>query len=120
MRLTVAHEGQAAVVGDVQPLVSVGGPRVGAFQAFDEVPVARRGRRPEAERAVDVKPRVVLARETGDLAERIERAGIHVPCLRADDERTARLGSQPIPQRVRQHAALAVGGDLDHRRVAQA
>ena len=60
----VAHEREAAVVGHVEPLVRVGGPRVGALDARREVGARRRGRGPQAERAVDVHPgaRAVRAR----------------------------------------------------------
>jgi hypothetical protein len=41
VRLAVPDEGQAAVEGSVQPLVRVGGPRVGPIDAGKEVPKSR-------------------------------------------------------------------------------
>ena len=53
----VAHEGQPAVVGHVEPLVRVGGPRVGAARRrCTRCARVGRGRGPQAEGAVDVHP----------------------------------------------------------------
>ena len=52
----VAHDGDAAVVGDVEPFVAVRGPGVRALHAAREVGEARAGRGPEAEGAVHVDP----------------------------------------------------------------
>src|ERR1700738_1266532 len=74
--LRIANERQAAVVRHVEPFVRVGGPGIRLAGAGDEVPVAGAGRRPEAEGAVHVHPACsVLAREPGDLRQRVERSG---------------------------------------------
>ena len=55
-RLRMPAEDDPAVVRHVQPLVGVGGPRIGPFDAGDERSELRARRRPETEGAVDVEP----------------------------------------------------------------
>ena len=65
--------------------------------------ISRRGRRPEAECAVDVDPRPFFARASADLRGRIERTGVDVPCLEAND--------RPVVedrQRVDPHPTLSI------------
>ena len=93
MRVGVRDEGQARVVGDVEPLVRVGGPRVGASDAGDEVSQRRRGRRPQAEGAVDVDPGAVLGRRVAHLVERVEGAAVDLAGLRAHDRRARRAAA---------------------------
>ena len=87
-----ADEGDAAVVGDVEPLVSVGRPRVGAVEAGDELGPGRVGPRPQPEGAVDVQPAGSLGQPVGDLVERVERAGVDLAGLGADQHRPGELG----------------------------
>ncbi len=119
----VADRDDAAVVGHVEPLVAVGRPRVGVAGARHEVRERRARRRPQAERAVDVHPRAVLARGGGDLGERVERARVDVARLRAHDRgrrrrasarervgahpRPGRRPPRPRPPRARTRAAAA-------------
>ena len=65
----------AAVVGDVEPFVAVGGPRVRSVQALDENGAAPVGERPQTERTIDVEPTVARRHPIGDLVERVEGAG---------------------------------------------
>ena len=81
-------EHEAGVVRHVQPLVRVGRPRVGALDALHVMPQRAAGGGPQPERAVHVEPGLMPAGEIGDRVERIERAGVHVAGLRADDRRT--------------------------------
>jgi len=53
----------------------------------------RAGSGPKSERAVDVQPCAVRFRELGDPAQIVERAGVHIPGLRAYDQRTRPAGS---------------------------
>ena len=55
----------------------------------------------------------------GDLGERVERAAVHVPGLRADDRRP-RVAGQSLAKRIGPHPALVVGLDDPHRAVAEA
>ena len=117
----VAHECEPAVVGHIEPFVRVGGPGVRRGDTVEQVAEARARPGPEAERPVDVHPGVsVRARQTGDLAERIERAGVHVAGLRADDRGRARGVPECVAQGVGKHATLAVGLHFDHAGIAQA
>src|SRR5688572_7394153 len=48
-REAVAHEGDAAVIGDVEPLVTVGRPGIGVLHSLDEMGARRGDLRPEPE-----------------------------------------------------------------------
>jgi hypothetical protein len=96
--------------------VGVDRPRVRARHADRQVRAAGRGGGPEAERAVDVAPRARLATRGHDLLERVERPGVDVARLGADDRGPA-AGGQRRGERVSAHPPLAV--DVDpHGRVA--
>ena len=83
-RPRTSDDRDAAVVGDVEPLVTVGGPRVRSVQALDEIGAARIGERPQTERTIDVEPTVARRHPVGDLVERVEGAGVHLTGLSAD------------------------------------
>jgi hypothetical protein len=87
--------------------VRVGRPRVGALDTGAEVAERPRHVRPHAEGAVDVEPRARLLGCVGDRRQRIERAGVDVPELRADDRRSA-AGSERTAKRLDLHASLVV------------
>ena len=112
-------EGQPGVVGDVEPLVRVGGPRVGASDAGDEVAVRGRGAGPQAEGAVDVDPGAVLVGDVAHGVEGIERAAVDLARLRAHDGRAVGGGERGT-QRVGAHRALVVGLDAHDAVGAQA
>ena len=87
----VANGHEPAVVADVQPLVGIGRPRVGALDAGDEVSQLRADVGPQPEGAVDVQPCVrVVGQRIGHRIGRVEGTGIHVAGLDADDGRDAR------------------------------
>ena len=98
------------VVGHVEPLVRIGGPRVRALGAGHEPAQARRRRRPQPERAVDVQPGAARGAGVRDRPERVERAGVDLARLRADDRR-ARSLVERRGQRTGVHPALVVGRD---------
>ncbi len=107
----VAHEDDAGVVRHVQPFVGIGRPRISTVVAAREVTQPWAGGCPQPERPVDVKPDVgMLADDRDDTFDRVERAGVHLAELGADDRR---LGSplQGVSQGVRVHAALVVARD---------
>ena len=104
----VAHDHDAVVVRDVEPLVRVGGPRVGELGAVEQRALGGAGARPEAERAVDVQPAAALVHDAGELAQRVDRAAVHVAGLRADDERAVE-SRECVAQRVGAHPPLPVG-----------
>lgn len=87
-----AHEHDATVVGDVEPFVSVGRPRINVTEALDEMRATRISERPETERAVDMAPAFSLARPSDDVGEGIERARVDLARLGTDDHRTANVG----------------------------
>ncbi len=116
VRLGMGAEDEPAVVRDVEPLVRVGRPRVGALDARDEVPRAAAlaaAHSPNAPSTCSQAP--VPARGVGDRVERVERAGVDVAGLRADDRRAVEPPASAVAQRVGQHPALVVGRDRDDR-----
>ena len=109
LRLAISTGHEAAVIANVQPLVSVGGPRIGPLDTADEEPVERRSGRPEPERSVDVVPGVgLLLKVIGDLCDGIEGTGVHVPCLAAGDDRALKARDERT-ECVAAHASLLVG-----------
>jgi hypothetical protein len=88
--------------------VRVGGPGIGQFDAVGQRRVAVAGTRPQTERTIDVQPGLVPLRDRANLAQRIDRTGVHVARLRADDRRALERGHEP-GQAVGAHASLFVG-----------
>ena len=119
VRLGARAEHDPAVVRHVQELVTICGPAVRALGAVDEVREPRARSRPEPEGAVDVQPGAGGLGRVGDLAERVERSGVHLARLRADDRRAV-VARERLAERVRAHPALVVGGDPGHRAGAEA
>ncbi len=72
----VADEGVAAVIGDVEPLVAVGGPGVGLLDPAEEMAVTIGGVEPETEGAVDVDPGVELVCERDEAGVVVKRADV--------------------------------------------
>ena len=61
---------------------------------------ARRGGRPQPERAVDVHPGAMLVGELDRVGHRVERAGVQVAGLQADDRRAVGTAVERVGQRV--------------------
>ena len=78
MRRRIGDDRKTRVVGDVEPLVRVGRPRIGGLDAFHLRSQFRNRRRPETERAIDVDPGATRMRASHDGLERIARAGADV------------------------------------------
>ena len=85
-------ERDPAVVRDVEQLVGIGRPRVGALVTGDEVAQGWGRRSPQAEGAVDVQPGTGPFDRVGDRREVVADAGVHLSGLGADDRRTVGLG----------------------------
>src|SRR5436189_5540038 len=83
----VGHRGDAAVVGHVEPLVTVGGPGVGTFKTLEQAATAWARGGPKPKGAVDVAPRVMRAADIDDVGDRVEGTGVHVTGLSAHDRR---------------------------------
>ena len=99
----------------------VGGPGVRGLDAAHQRPAILGDRGPQTERAVDVHPSVARVGRRADLVDRVERAAVHVPRLRADDQR--RVVARARARRASAsgaHAPLLVGGNPLGRRVAEA
>ena len=87
------------------------GPGVGEVGAVEQRARGPAGAAPKAECAVDVHPRAFPVRDLADGAQRIDRAGVHVAGLRADDDRAVESCQRPL-QGVWPHPPLLVGLDL--------
>jgi hypothetical protein len=83
----VRDKGVAAVVGHVQPLVSVGRPGVHLLHALHEMRIARARGDPHAERSVDVRPCAILPGDRDQRFEVIEAACVHITCLQYEYDR---------------------------------
>src|SRR5207247_3622490 len=97
------------------PLVRGGRARLGALDAAAVVLQRPARSRPQAERAVDVQPGLVSGRDVGNRVDRIERSGVHVARLRADNRWTsANLAAvERGGERVRPYPSLIVGRSAD-------
>ncbi len=110
-----AHERDAAVVRHVEPLVSIGRPRVGAFEPGDEVSSRRVGACPQAERGVDVEPPAALGQPVRDLVEGVECARVHLARLGAHEHRSGQVG-----EAIGAHPALLVSRHDDDAPTSEA
>ena len=81
----MADEREAAIVGDVQPLVSIGAPGVATGEAVHQVSRFRRGGGPESEGAVDMEPELSAQRMFGEGARGVEGSCVDVAGLEAND-----------------------------------
>ena len=100
----IGDDREARVVRDVQPLVRVGRPRIGACSMPVDLRAQLRHRgRPQPERAVDVHPaRPCACARSTMRAERIAGAGADVAGLRADDQSDrSTLGERALRARPR-------------------
>ena len=112
MRLAVGAEDEAGVVRDVQPLVAVGGPRVGALDAVHELPASTGWPRPTARTRRRRGPRRRAgARRSQALARSSHAPRVHVAGLEAHDRRPARPGSRALARALDVDGAVRVRGD---------
>ncbi len=110
MCLRVRDDGDAGVVGHVEPLVGVEGPRVGPLRPLGQVRHVPGRSDPESERSVDVMPGVGSRHEIGDLGDRVEGARVHLTGL-SDHDGGAGPAGERRADRVGKHATEFVGGD---------
>ena len=115
----VGAEHVAGVVGHVQPLVAVGGPRVGLLDPRGQMPGRGARRGPEPEGAVDVDPRPVLVSGLAGQGQVVAGARVHVHGLHANDGGPGRSRVQGPHQHGRVDGAVRAGGHLLHRPRAQ-
>ena len=113
-RRRVAHQHDAALVGDVQPLVRVGGPRVGALDALDLA--VQRGtvaaKRPNAPSTCSHEP--LRSHHSRSTANGSDAPELTLPaCAQTSD------GLRERRQRIRADAALRVGREQVHAVAAE-
>src|SRR5580700_5024013 len=101
-----AYKHQPGVIGNVEPLVTVGGDGVGLGQSPCELSSRGSGGGPQAECAVDVYPSACLVSALADGGGRIESAAIHIPSLDTNDGAIVERR-----QFFRAHSTLVVGGN---------
>ena len=112
MGARITHENEAAVEGDVEPLVAVGRPGVCLLDSGQEITKSRTDISPEAEGAVDMHPCAMLLRQRDERLEGIEGAGVELTRLQADQGGATRLIRQQRCQAFWQDAFLRVGLEL--------
>ena len=99
--LRVRHERVAAVVGNVEPLVSVGGPGIRELGAAEQVAQVGYGVTPEAHCAIDVHPCSGLLCQRDQLGKAIERAAVHIAGLKHHDGWLSGIACQRGAENVR-------------------
>ena len=109
VHLWMCAEREPAVVGKVQPLVPVAAPRVGSFQAVDEVSCRRACGRPQAERAVDVHPCAMPVCDVAAGGQVVAGARVHVAGLQAHDGRATGSVRQHLLEVIDVQRAVCVG-----------
>ncbi len=87
VRLAVAHDQEAGVVGHLAPLVEVEGDRVGLREAGQQRTQRGREHAQRAERAVDVEPESFAIGDPGQRGEVVDRADVHGSGGSGDEER---------------------------------
>src|SRR6476469_7923484 len=81
MRFCLRHKCVSAVVGDIEPFMSIGGPGMSFAHAADEKFIPRAGGGPHAEGAIHVDPCTVFAREGDQRLKMVKASGINVTRL---------------------------------------
>jgi len=112
VRLLIADEGAADLVGHVQPLVQIERDRIGVLESRDERPKLGDQRGKRAERAVDVEPGLLVPAERRERAQVIGRARIHGAGVAHDADRSpsgGSVGGELPPQGL--HVNRVVGSD---------
>src|SRR5262245_16427443 len=120
MRLGVSYKGETTIKRNVEPLVSVCGPRVTQFQPAHEMfpSFARRG--PQPERAIDVHPRPVLMSNRDQRLKLVIRASVDVTGLQKNNRRRFRIFRELRRESARDEPAAVVDWKIDDVRTAQA
>ena len=93
MRLRVADQQEARVVGNMRPLVQIEGDRLGALDAGHQRAQALGERGQRAERPVDVEPELVRLGDVGDGVEIVHGAGVDRARGADDQERQVPLAA---------------------------
>lgn len=107
MCLRQGTEREPAVVGHVEPLVPVAGPRVRELHPVHQMPGGRVRGRPQPERTVHMHPGAVAVRDIAACPQIVAGAGVDVTCLQAHHRRTSRAVAQRRFQRGHPHRRCA-------------
>src|ERR1700684_2098751 len=91
MRLRVRYKSIAAVIRNIEPLMSISRPRVRGLDTGQQVPVRRTGRNPQAECAVDMNPCSVSLSERDENLKWVECPDIQIAGLQDHDRRSIAL-----------------------------
>ena len=81
VRLGIGNERIAAIERNVEPLVAVGRPGIGRFNACYQMPEAGTSGGPQAKRSIHVHPCRVAPGDGNERLECIESAGVDVASL---------------------------------------
>lgn len=107
----VPDEGEAGVVGHIEPLVSIGYPGVSLLDPSEQGPIAAADRCPQAKRTVDMHPSAPTVGKLAGDVKRIECPGVDISGLQAEDRWSiAGLGELPL-KRSEIEASVPVGAN---------
>ena len=87
-------------------------PRIRVLDTTQYVPELGTRVGPQPERAVDVDPRIMLAREWDELLECVEHTGVDVARLEQDDRWRACALGESVCQALAAQAARVVGSEI--------
>jgi len=85
MRFRVRNKSVATVIGNVEPLMSIGRPGVCCAGTGQQVPVRRAGRNPQAECSIDMNPCLVAFRDRYENLKPVECSNIQIAGLQHHD-----------------------------------
>src|SRR5687768_13931719 len=108
MCIRISNESKTTIKGNVEPLVSIRGPRVAQLQPAHEMSAPFARRRPQSERTIDVYPRAILLRDRDQRFKLVIRTRVDITRLQKDDRRRAGRFRQLRRERSRDQFAVLV------------
>ena len=113
MRLGVGHKRVAAVIGHVEPLVTIGRPRISERDPLEQVAVHGARGHPQAERAIHVHPCPLRTGQRDQLCEPVVGADVQIASLHHDNGRHVSVPLQRLAKGMGGQSAVIVGGHVD-------
>src|ERR1700677_3446223 len=108
MRSRIRNESIAAVIRNVEPLMSISRPRIRRVDTGEQVPVRRAGCDPKAERSIDMYPCSESLRDGNENLKLVEGPNIQIACLQDYNRRRAGIGGECRFERGRLQSAVGV------------
>jgi hypothetical protein len=114
----VADDGVTAIVGRLQPFVTVHRPTVRPFDTGGQVTLVRRCLSPEAEGAIDMHPGLPATGKLDQFGEAVTGAGVDLSCLENRDAGTVD-GGDCFGEGLREDSALIIRCDTQDAVMAE-